>query len=209
MVVLLLAAVMGYLLGSLSFAVIVSRWFKLPDPHSYGSGNPGATNVLRGGSKKAAVVTLIGDAGKGVVAVLLAIAIERQWGGGSAVIALAGLSAFLGHLYPVFFGFRGGKGVATAAGILIAIDWRVGLAVLAIWIGMALVFRISSLSALCAALAAPVVAYALGLDQFELIAIVLMSLLLIARHRSNLQRLLSGEEGRIDAKGQGGSTPGA
>ena len=209
MVVLLLAAVMGYLLGSLSFAVIVSRWFKLPDPHSYGSGNPGATNVLRSGSKKAAVVTLIGDAGKGVVAVLLAIAIERQWGGGSAVIALAGLSAFLGHLYPVFFGFRGGKGVATAAGILIAIDWRVGLAVLAIWIGMALVFRISSLSALCAALAAPLVAYALGLDQFELIAIVLMSLLLIARHRSNLQRLLSGEEGRIDAKGQGGSTPGA
>ncbi|HEY4659361.1 MAG TPA: glycerol-3-phosphate 1-O-acyltransferase PlsY, partial [Gemmatimonadaceae bacterium] len=144
-------AVAAYLIGSLSFAVIVSRMFRLPDPHSYGSGNPGATNVLRTGNKVAALLTLAGDALKGWVAVLLAQRLAWRYGVDDAGVAAVAAAAFVGHLFPVFFRFQGGKGVATAAGILFAIDWRVGLGTLVTWLVIALFFRYSSLAALVAA----------------------------------------------------------
>ncbi len=190
----LIAAVLAYLIGSLSFAVIVSRALGLPDPHSYGSGNPGATNVLRSGSKKAAILTLLGDTLKGVIAVVLAKAFAAQFGISETGIALVAITVFLGHLFPVFFGFKGGKGVATAAGVLWALDWRVGLGLTLIW---ALVFaatRVSSLSALIGSACAPVLAYVFlgGVPAFY--AALVMAALLIWRHKDNIGRLLSGEE---------------
>ncbi len=199
MTIVLLAALVAYLLGSLSFAVIVSRLSGLPDPYSYGSGNPGATNVLRTGRKLAALLTLAGDFGKGVVAVLLATQMARagEWPGAELLAAVAGLAAFLGHVFPVFFGFRGGKGVATAAGILLALDWRLGLAILAVWLGVAFVSRYSSLAALVASLLAPFVAIWVGLSGAGVVAILMMSILLLWRHRSNIVRLVQGRETRI------------
>ena len=195
-----LFAIASYLIGSLSFAVIVSRAFGLPDPHSYGSGNPGATNVLRTGKKLAALLTLLGDALKGAAAVLLVRLAGPQYGvelGGAAVCALA---AFLGHLFPVYHRFRGGKGVATAAGILLAINPWLGLAVLSTWIVIALFFRISSLAAGVAAVFPPFYCvWLFGLNPMAG-AVGLMSLLLIWRHRANIRRLLAGEEGRIGGK---------
>ena len=188
-----LAIVGAYLLGSISFAVLVSKLMGLPDPHTYGSKNPGATNVLRTGSKVAALLTLIGDSCKGAVAVLLAIAFVTTV---PVELALVGLAAFLGHLYPVFHRFRGGKGVATAAGVLLALDWRVGLGTLLTWGIIALFLRYSSLAALVAALFAPLgTAYLLGWQAGVVVGV--MSGFMIWRHKANIQRLLAGTEPRI------------
>ena len=194
---LLVFAIVAYLIGSLSFAVIVSRAFGLPDPHSYGSGNPGATNVLRTGRKVAALLTLLGDGGKGWLAVFLSIRFAPEHGLGSEAVAAAAIAVFLGHLYPVFFGFRGGKGVATALGILLALNGWLGLAALATWVGMFAVFRISSLSAITAAALAPVYAWSLLGGGLMTLSVAVMSVLLLVRHAGNIRRLLSGEEGRV------------
>ena len=190
----------AYLIGSVSFAVVVSKVMRLPDPHSYGSGNPGATNVLRTGNKLAAVLTLIGDATKGYVAVITAkllIGVEID----SWVLPAVAAAAFVGHLFPVFHGFKGGKGVATALGILLAIDWVLGLTTLSTWLIVAVFLRYSSLAALVAAVFAPVYfMFLFGLQPMA-IAIVVMSALLIWRHKGNIQKLLRGEEGRIGSKG--------
>ena len=194
---LLLAA---YLIGSIPFAVVVSRLLGMADPRSYGSGNPGATNVLRSGNKLAAALTLVGDALKGWLAVWLAETFAPSFGLGSIALPAAGLAAFLGHLYPIFLGFKGGKGVATAAGVLIGAKGLLGLAVLGVWLGIALTLRYSSLAAVCAALAAPILAYVFGLDTDWIVAIAVMSALLLWRHRDNIRRLLAGQESRIGSK---------
>lgn len=189
----------AYLIGSVSFAVVVSKVMRLPDPHSYGSGNPGATNVLRTGNKLAAILTLIGDAAKGYVAVVLArvlIGVEID----SWVLPAVAAAAFIGHLFPVFHGFKGGKGVATALGILLAIDWVLGLTTLSTWLIVAVFLRYSSLAALVSAVFAPVYFIFLFGVQPMAIAIAIMSALLIWRHKANIQKLLRGEEGRIGAK---------
>jgi len=187
----------GYLIGSLSFAVIVSRAFALPDPHTYGSGNPGATNVLRMGRKLPALLTLVGDGGKGWVAVFLAQRFAGAWGVDETGIAGVVIATFIGHLYPVFFRFQGGKGVATAAGILFSIHPWLGLATLATWIVIAAIFRISSLAALIAAVFAPLYYVWLFGPNTMAAAIAAISVLLVWRHRENLRRLLAGEEGKI------------
>lgn len=189
-----LATLAAYLIGSLSFAVIVSRAMGLADPRSYGSGNPGATNVLRSGSKKAALLTLLGDTLKGVAAVLLAKAFATQFGITVNGIALVAVTVFLGHLFPVFFGFKGGKGVATAAGVLWALDWRVGLGLTAIWALVFAVTRVSSLSALIGSAAAPVLGYVFFGNGAVFYATLVMAALLFWRHKENIRRLASGEE---------------
>ena len=200
-----LAIVGAYLLGSISFAVLVSKVMGLPDPHTYGSKNPGATNVLRTGSKAAALLTLIGDSCKGAVAVLLAIAFVTTV---PVDLALVGLAAFLGHLFPVFHRFQGGKGVATAAGVLLALDWRVGVGTLLTWGIIALFLRYSSLAALVAALFAPLgTTYLLGWQAGVVVAA--MSALLVWRHKANIERLLAGTEPRIGAKKATPSGPSA
>ena len=188
----------AYLIGSLSFAVLVSRVFGLPDPRSYGSGNPGATNVLRTGNKAAAAVTLVGDACKGWLALSLALYFAPRLGLGEATIACTLLAVFLGHLYPAFFGFKGGKGVATALGILLALSVYLGLAVAAIWLLIFALSRLSSLAALVAALAAPALALWLLDSRIVEASIVMLATLLIWRHKSNIENLLSGRERRID-----------
>ena len=186
--------VRAYLIGSLSFAVIVSRAFRLPDPHSYGSGNPGATNVLRTGKKAAAALTLLGDAGKGALAVGLAQAVAARYGAPSLSIPAAALACFAGHLWPVFFGFRGGKGVATAAGILLALAPLMGAAVIATWLAVAIVFRISSVAAIVAAILAPLWYWWLEGVGPGLGAVIVIAALLLYRHQGNIRRILSGEE---------------
>jgi glycerol-3-phosphate acyltransferase PlsY len=189
--------VLAYLIGSASFAVIVSSVFGLPDPRSYGSGNPGATNVLRSGKKTAAALTLTGDVMKGVIAVWLAKLLAPEVGAGSGVVPLAGLAAFLGHLYPVFFRFQGGKGVATAAGILFAFSVPVGLTVMVAWVAMFAVTRISSVGALVASIAAPAAGwFFLGNGPYTAV-ILAMAVLLIWRHRANIRKLLDGTEGKV------------
>jgi len=191
----IIAAVIAYLIGSLSFAVIVSRALNLPDPHSYGSGNPGATNVLRSGSKKAAILTLMGDTLKGVAAVLLTKHFAAQFGITEVGIALVAIAVFLGHLFPLFFGFKGGKGVATAAGVLWALDWRIGLGLTLIWALVFAVSRVSSLAALMGSAMAPVLAwYFLGVGP-AFYAVLAMAVMLIWRHQENIARLVSGKEG--------------
>lgn len=197
---LILLIVAGYLVGSLSFAVIVSRAMGLPDPHSYGSGNPGATNVLRSGRKLAAVLTLAGDALKGLVVILVARNLAASAGFGPGDIALGGLAAFLGHLYPIFFGFRGGKGVATAAGVLFGLSVPLGAIVLAVWVAVFAISRVSSLGALAAAVAAPIATAILLTNDLVIGAVVVMAGLLIWRHRENIRRLRAGAEKRIGAK---------
>ena len=187
---------LAYLMGSLSTAVIVSKLFGLPDPRQQGSKNPGATNVLRLGGKKAAAITLAGDAVKGLIPVMLA----QYLGATTDMVAAVGLAAFLGHLYPVFFGFTGGKGVATALGVLSGFSGWVGLSVLATWILMAVVFRYSSLSALTAALLAPVYVWFILKSPVLAGAALAMALLLVSRHRANIERLLKGEESRLGSK---------
>ena len=192
----LLCALGGYLAGSIPFALLVSRVMSLPDPRTYGSGNIGATNVLRSGSRVAALATLIGDVAKGWIAVLVARYLQLP----PEMVALVGFAAFVGHLFPVWLGFRGGKGVATAAGVLIAYDWRLGLAVLVVWLTMAVLSRYSSLAALTAALFAPVATwYILGSGPY-LIAVIAMSVLLIGRHHENIRKLARGQESRIGEK---------
>lgn len=192
----IIGAVVGYLIGSLSFAVIVSRLFGLADPRSYGSGNPGATNVLRSGNKGAAILTLVFDALKGYVPVVVAL----QMGLNETVVTLVGLGAFLGHLWPVFFKFEGGKGVATAAGALLGFSPALGGIVLLVWLGMAVVFRYSSLASLSAAVAAPLVQIVgWGFGPLS-IGVIVMSLLLIWRHEANIRKLLSGQESKLGQK---------
>ncbi|MGH6648809.1 glycerol-3-phosphate 1-O-acyltransferase PlsY [Aquabacterium sp.] len=190
------AAVLSYLVGSLSFAVIVSRLFGLNDPRTYGSGNPGATNVLRSGHKGAAVLTLVFDALKGYVPVFIA----HRLGLGQTAVTLIGLAAFLGHLWPVFFRFEGGKGVATAAGVLLAFEPSLGGLVLGVWLLMAIVFRYSSLAALTASLAAPVIQWQLMGAGAMTVGVAIMSVLLIWRHAANIKKLLAGQESKLGQK---------
>lgn len=190
----LIVIVVAYLIGSLSFAVILSRVSGLPDPRSYGSGNPGATNVLRSGRKSVAALTLLGDALKGAVAVLLAQWATQVWGLPSYAPALAGLAAFVGHLWPVFFGFKGGKGVATALGLLMALNPWLGIACAASWLLVFLLTRVSSLSALVAAGLAPVYVWWLSGQGVDTLAILGVALLIFWRHKANIGRLLRGEE---------------
>ncbi len=190
----------AYLLGSISFAVLMSKLFRLPDPRTYGSHNPGATNVLRSGKKAAAVLTLLGDAAKGWVAVYVVMHLASHSMAALTIVAAVALAVFLGHLFPVFLRFKGGKGVATALGVLLALNLWLGLAVLATWLLVALVFRLSSLAALVAAVGAPIYAMMLGLPGQWVLMVAIMSLLLIWRHKSNIQNLMLGKEGKIGGK---------
>jgi acyl phosphate:glycerol-3-phosphate acyltransferase len=192
----------AYLIGSLSFAVIVSRVMGLADPRSYGSKNPGATNVLRSGNKAAALLTLAFDALKGYVPVLLVLMFGPRWGLGTTAAAFAGLAAFLGHLWPVFFRFQGGKGVATAAGVLMALNPWLGLATLASWAIIAAFFRYSSLASLVAAAFAPFYQALIWGIEPSLLAMAVMSLLLIWRHEGNIKKLLAGTESKLGQKAQ-------
>jgi glycerol-3-phosphate acyltransferase PlsY len=194
----------AYLIGSVSFAVVVSKCMRLPDPYSYGSGNPGATNVLRTGNKLAAVLTLIGDALKGYIAVMLARLILGDASltstMGSWILCGVVIAVFLGHLFPIFHGFKGGKGVATACGILFGINWILGAATLSTWIIVAMFMRYSSLAALAAAVFGPIYfVFLFGLQPMGL-ALLVVCLLLIWRHRSNIQNLMNGTESRIGSK---------
>jgi acyl phosphate:glycerol-3-phosphate acyltransferase len=194
------AIAVAYLIGSLSFAVIVSRAFGLADPRTFGSGNPGATNVLRTGNKGAAAMTLALDALKGYVPVVLAFLLAPRFDWGNATIAAVGVAAFAGHLWPVFFKFKGGKGVATAAGVLFAFNPFLGLATLASWVIIAAFFRYSSLASIVAAVFAPFYqALIWGADVFALAALV-MSALLIWRHKANIDKLLNGTESKLGQK---------
>ena len=194
------ATLAAYLIGSLSFAVIVSRLMGLSDPRSYGSGNPGATNVLRSGNKAAAVLTLLLDALKGFVPVLLVDQFGGRYGLGEGTVALVGIAAFVGHLWPVFFHFKGGKGVATAAGVLLAINPWLGLATLATWVIIAFFFRYSSLAAIVAAVFAPFYQLLIWGGGPIAGAVALMGLLLVWRHTANIQKLLKGTESKLGQK---------
>ena len=204
-VISILVAILSYLVGSLSFAVIVSRVMGLNDPRTYGSKNPGATNVLRSGSKAAAVVTLLLDAAKGWLPVALVAWFGKPYGLEEGTMALAGLGAFLGHLWPVFFRFEGGKGVATALGVLLGFSGWLGLLVLVSWVVVAAVWRYSSLSSLVASVMAPVLYILLGgelweFNQWIFVAIIVMSGLLIYRHKLNIERLIAGKESKLGQK---------
>lgn len=199
---------LSYLIGSVSFAVVVSRLMRLPDPRTYGSNNPGATNVLRSGNKKAAILTLLGDAAKGWAAVMLAEYFAPQFGLGEPVIAAVALAALVGHMYPVFHAFKGGKGVATAIGILFAVQTGLAVGVLLIWLPVFYFSRMVSLASVCAAAVAPL----LGVNYFGFgwmaLALSIMALLIIYRHRENIAKLLAGAESRFgtakDAKNNQG-----
>jgi acyl phosphate:glycerol-3-phosphate acyltransferase len=195
----MLILIVAYFIGSVSFAVIASKLFRLPDPRSYGSHNPGATNILRTGRKAAAAFTLLGDAAKGWTAVWLAgLLISR--GLPAAVVDGAALAVLLGHLYPVFHGFKGGKGVATSLGIMLALSFWLGLACMATWLGAALLLRISSVAALTAALLSPVYAWGFFGPVLHTLTVAVIALLLAWRHHSNIRNLLAGREGRIGAE---------
>jgi glycerol-3-phosphate acyltransferase PlsY len=204
-----LAVLAAYGVGSLSFAVILSRVFGLADPRTYGSGNPGATNVLRSGHKGAAVLTLAFDALKGYGPVFAALWWRAPLGLGDTTVALVGLAAFLGHLWPVFFRFQGGKGVATAAGVLLALNPGLGLATLASWVIVAVFFRYSSLASLVAAVFAPFYQLLIWGAEPALAAIVPMSLLLVWRHAANIRKLLAGTESRLGQKAGAAGADGA
>ncbi|MBI5927422.1 MAG: glycerol-3-phosphate 1-O-acyltransferase PlsY [Aquabacterium sp.] len=191
-----IGAVIAYLIGSLSFAVIVSRLFGLADPRSYGSGNPGATNVLRSGNKAAAILTLLFDALKGYIPVVIA----QSMGMDNLTVTVVGLGAFIGHLWPVFFKFEGGKGVATAAGVLLGFAPAMGGLVLLVWLGMAVIFRYSSLAALTASLAAPIIQIQGWGFSAMTIGVIVMSVLLIWRHEANIRKLMAGQESKLGQK---------
>jgi acyl phosphate:glycerol-3-phosphate acyltransferase len=201
------ATLLAYLIGSLSFAVIVSRVMGLSDPRSYGSKNPGATNVLRSGSKAAAAITLLLDGLKGWVPVVLVKWFGGDYGLGEGTMAAVGLAAFLGHLYPVFFQFKGGKGVATAAGVLLGVSWVLGVATLATWLIVAFFSRYSSLASLVAAVFSPLY-YLFGdraawyVDKSLLAMMVVVSALLIYRHRENINKLIKGTESKLGGSKQ-------
>ncbi|MBK7279135.1 MAG: glycerol-3-phosphate 1-O-acyltransferase PlsY [Betaproteobacteria bacterium] len=205
----LLAMLAAYLVGSLSFAVLISRVMGLADPRSYGSRNPGATNVLRSGNRAAAVLTLALDALKGYVPVLLCLVYGPRYGLGETAAAFVGLAAFLGHLWPVFFRFQGGKGVATAAGVLMALNPWLGLATLATWLIIAAFFRYSSLASVVAAVFAPFYqALIWGLEP-GILALIGMSLLLVWRHEGNIRKLIAGTESKLGQKAAAGHPPAA
>ena len=204
----ILLAIAAYLIGSISFAVVVSKVYGLSDPRTYGSGNPGATNVLRSGNKGAAIWTLVGDAFKGWLAVWLTIRFAAQLGIGDGTIAIVALAVFIGHLWPVFFRFEGGKGVATAAGVLLALDIWLGLATLATWLIVAYAFRYSSLAALIASVFAPFYYGLLFGVEPQLFAVLVMCGLLVWRHAKNIGNLMAGKESRIGSKSKG-ATAGA
>ena len=187
----------AYLIGSVSFAVVVSKLYGLPDPHSYGSGNPGATNVLRTGNKVAAALTVAGDGGKGFLAVFLAQSLGPSFGVSDWTLPAVALAVFVGHLFPVYHGFAGGKGVATAAGIIFALSWPLGLALAALWMVMALGFKISSVAALTTAALAPVGAFYVFGNAPLAWALVPITLLLFWRHRANIRQLMEGKERTI------------
>jgi acyl phosphate:glycerol-3-phosphate acyltransferase len=189
-------ALFGYLLGSASAAIITCKIMSLPDPRTVGSNNPGATNVLRSGGKKAAIITLLGDMLKGLIPVLIAVVMEMP----NEVIATTGVAAFLGHLFPLYYGFAGGKGVATILGVLLGTNWLLGLGTIGIWLFMAVVFRYSSLSALVAASGSPILAWFITQSPVITVCVALMATLLIWRHKSNIQKLLAGEEDKIGGK---------
>lgn len=193
MIISALLILAGYLFGSLSSAIIICRLSGLPDPRSQGSGNPGATNVMRIGGKKAAAATLAGDMLKGLIPVLIARALNAD----ILIQSLVAVAAFLGHLFPVFFGFRGGKGVATALGLLLGLHWPVGLLTISTWLLVAYVFKISSLAALLAILVTPLYIWWLKPEAPLLTAMLFITVLLFWRHRSNIKNLLEGTEGRI------------
>ena len=193
----LAAVVAAYLIGSLSFAVIVSKFYGLDDPRSYGSGNPGATNVLRSGRKKAAALTLLGDALKGLVAVLLARWLQSYFGLADEVVAAVAVAVLVGHMWPLFFGFKGGKGVATALGVLLALSWPVALICAAVWLMMAFGLKISSLAALAATVISPLAAMFLVQQPSWQAAVAVIAALVLLRHRSNIQNLISGKESKI------------
>ena len=194
------AVIAAYLIGSLSFAVIVSKYYGMDDPRTYGSGNPGATNVLRSGKKKAAALTLLGDALKGLVAVVLARCLQDALNLSDIAIAAVAVAALVGHMWPIFFGFKGGKGVATALGVLLALSPATALVCAAIWLVMAFGFKVSSLAALAATVAAPLVAFWLMPYPSWAWATVVIAMLVLYRHKSNIQNLLQGKEGKIGDK---------
>ena len=194
------AVIAAYLIGSLSFAVIVSKYYGMDDPRTYGSGNPGATNVLRSGKKKAAALTLLGDALKGLVAVVLARCLQDALTLSDITIAVVAVAALVGHMWPLFFGFKGGKGVATALGVLLALSPATALVCAAIWLVMAFGFKVSSLAALAATVAAPLVAFWLMPYSSWAWATVVIAVLVLYRHKSNIQNLLQGKEGKIGVK---------
>ncbi|MFZ6771362.1 glycerol-3-phosphate 1-O-acyltransferase PlsY [Undibacterium sp. SXout7W] len=196
----ILAGVIAYLLGSLSFAVVVSKLFGIADPRTYGSKNPGATNVLRSGNKKAAVLTLIGDAFKGWLAVWLVMHFAPQLQLDDGAVALVAIAVFLGHLWPIFFKFVGGKGVATAAGVLLGLNLWLGIGTMVTWLAVAFAFRYSSLAALIAAIFAPFYYGLLFGPDIKLLAVFVMSALLIYRHRQNIGNLINGKESRLGSK---------
>jgi glycerol-3-phosphate acyltransferase PlsY len=205
MMITVAAALAAYLLGSLTFAVFVCKMLGLPDPRTFGSKNPGSSNVLRSGSKTAALLTLLLDALKGFIPVLLVKLYGKPYGLGDGAVALVGLAAFFGHLYPIYFKFKGGKGVATAAGVILAISWPLGLATLGTWLIIAFFFRYSSLAALVAAVFAPVY-YLMGdgvawsAETPIAAALIIMSAMLVYAHRDNITRLLKGTESRLGKK---------
>ena len=189
-------ALFGYLLGSVSTAIITCKIMGIADPRTVGSNNPGATNVLRAGGKKAAIITLLGDMLKGLIPVLIAVLLNMP----DEVIAATGIAAFLGHLYPLYYGFKGGKGVATILGVLLGTHWLLGLGTIGIWMGVALTFRYSSLSALVAASGSPVLAWFITHSPIITLCVAFMAALLIWRHRCNIKNLIAGKEDKIGAK---------
>ena len=189
-------ALFGYLLGSVSTAIITCKIMSLPDPRTVGSNNPGATNVLRAGGKKAAIITLLGDMLKGLIPVLIAVLLEMP----EEVIAATGLAAFLGHLFPLYYGFKGGKGVATILGVLLGTHWILGLGTIGIWLFMAITLRYSSLSALVAAAGSPILAWFITQSSVITVCVTFMAALLIWKHKSNIRKLLAGEEDKIGSK---------
>lgn len=191
----ILAIIIAYLFGSISSAIIVCKLMRLPDPRTEGSRNPGATNVLRIGGKKAAIITLFGDVLKGSIPVIAA----EMYGFNTMDLSFITFAAFLGHLYPIFFRFEGGKGVATAFGVLVALSWQLGLALLATWLVMAIIFRYSSLASMTASLIAPLYAWYLTNFDYTILCVAITTLLII-RHRSNIQNLLAGKESKIGSK---------
>ena len=189
-------ALFGYLLGSVSTAIITCKIMGLSDPRTVGSNNPGATNVLREGGKKAAIITLLGDMLKGLIPVSIAVLIDMQ----NEVIAATAVAAFLGHLYPLYYGFKGGKGVATILGALLGIHWILGLGTIGIWLFMAVTLRYSSLSALVAAAGSPILAWFITQSPVITVCVTFMAAMLIWRHKKNIQNLLSGKEDKIGSK---------
>ena len=189
----LIMVIFAYLIGSISFAVVVSKLMGLADPHSYGSGNPGATNVLRSGSKTAAALTLLGDAVKGWLAVFVALLLKYP----DMVIAAVAIAVMLGHFFPIFFKFKGGKGVATALGVLTALSWQVSATCLGVWLVIAFGLKISSLAALIAAIVAPLAALYFMENKWYAALIAVIALMVLVRHKSNIQRLLNKEESKI------------